>query len=108
MTSKRSASTVQPHLGQLRQVAELPQRVLAGRHLPEMQAGRTERPFLDGNKIQRPEARVEARQVWIMGKQCGLVLEVRDLQVKPGTGLLSILNRRSFGQKPQGTQHTQD
>ena len=48
----------------------------------------------DGNKIQRPEAlagcerqaRVEARQVWIMGKQCGLVLEVRDLQVKPGTG----------------------
>ena len=36
-----------------RQVAELPQRVLAGRHLPEAQAGRTERPFwdTDGNKI---------------------------------------------------------
>ena len=48
----------------------------------------------DGNKIQRPEtlagceckANVEARQVWIMGKQCGLVLDVRDLQVKLGTG----------------------
>ena len=48
----------------------------------------------DGNKIQRPEtlagceckANVEARQVWIMGKQRGLVLDVRDLQVKLGTG----------------------
>ena len=48
----------------------------------------------DGNRIRRPEtlagcecqARVEARQVWIMGKQCGLVLEVRDLQAKAGAG----------------------
>ena len=64
------------------QMAELPQRVPTGRHVP------------DGNKIQRPEtlagceckANVEARQVWIMGKQCGLVLDVRDLQVKLGTG----------------------
>ena len=42
----------------------------------------------DGNRIRSLAGceRVEARQVWIMGKQCGLVLEVRDLQVKAGAG----------------------
>ena len=45
---------------------------------PEFQ-GLAERPLLC-------KANVEARQVWIMGKQCGLVLDVRDLQVKLGTG----------------------
>ena len=50
--------------------------------LKESRQGAT---FLKRKLDARNKVRVKAWQVRIMGKQCGLV-EVRDLQVNPGTG----------------------